>query len=60
MKPVGREALRLVGVVLLVDAVFVVAYFLAKWFSLKSLFPRRRQWLGDVASKSLVLVRTKA
>jgi hypothetical protein len=29
MKRVGREALRLVGVVLLVDAGFVAAYFLA-------------------------------
>jgi hypothetical protein len=28
MKPVAREALLLVGVVLLVDAVFVAAYFL--------------------------------
>ena len=28
MKPVGREALLLVGVVLLVDAIFVAAYFL--------------------------------
>ena len=28
MKPVGREALLLVGLVLLVDAIFVAAYFL--------------------------------
>ncbi len=28
MKPVAREALLLVGLVLLVDAVFVAAYFL--------------------------------
>jgi hypothetical protein len=28
MKPVGREALLLVGLVLLVDAVFVAAYYL--------------------------------
>jgi hypothetical protein len=29
MKPVGREVLLLVGVVLLVDAIFVAVYFLA-------------------------------